>query len=226
MSRFGVRATNSRRALYNDLKDQAKYADKIVTPGYLRLEQSVQNTLTNVQFNVLENQGTQNVTERRLKLPDAFVVEKMTICIMKAGATTTASQEEIAVSQLHTFPNPTVFSAANEAANLMNLYNGYMSVRVNETVYIDSMDIMRFYRVSTSQQGAGPAVAIPRSEWNAPDYSFYEFTPTITLDGGASNYINLYFPSSINMSGTTSQNFVVCIARGFLIQNGSARGQM
>lgn len=223
MRGLGVRATNSRRALYNDLKSQEKYAGKIVTPGYLRLEQSVQNTLTNIQFNVLENQGTQNVTERRLKLPDAFVIEKLSICLMKAGATTSATQSEIAVSQLHTFPNPTVFSAANEAANMMNIYNGYLSVRVNETVYIDSMDVNRFYRVSTSQQGAGPAVAIPRDEWNAPDYSFYELTPTITLDGGASNYINLYFPSSINMGGTSSQNFVVCIARGFLIQNGSLR---
>ena len=223
MRGLGVRATNSRRALYNDLKGQDKYAGKIVTPGYLRLEQSVQSTLTNVQFNVLENQGSQNVTERRLKLPDAFVVEKITIAIMKAGATTTATQAEIATSHLHTFPNPLVFTGAGEAANLMNIYNGYLSVRVNETVYIDSMDVTRFYRVSTSQQGAGPATVIPRSEWNAPDYSFYELTPTITLDGGASNYLNLYFPSSINMSGTNSQNFVVFFARGFLIQNGSSR---
>ena len=47
MRGLGVRATNSRRALYNDLKSQDKYSGKIVTPGYLRLEQSVQSTLTN-----------------------------------------------------------------------------------------------------------------------------------------------------------------------------------
>ena len=50
MRGLGVRATNSRRALYNDLKGQDKYAGKIVTPGYLRLEQSVQSTLTNLNI--------------------------------------------------------------------------------------------------------------------------------------------------------------------------------
>ncbi len=224
-----VKSTNARRALYNDLANKGEYAGKIITPGYLRFEQSLQGgATTGFQFNVLENQGSTNVTERRLKLPDAFVIEKMTMAIFKAGASTTATQAEIAVSNLSTFPNPQVFTGANEATNLMNYYNGYVSIRVNETVYIDSMDIMRFYRVATSQQNVGAATGVTpvqRDEWNAPDYSFYELTPTITLDGGLSNIIQVNLPASISMIGTSSQNFAVCICRGFLIQNGSQRGR-
>lgn len=215
-----VRATNASRALYNETI--TKFKGKIVTPGYLRLESSIQvAALNQITFPVLQNQPPVNQTENRLKLPDAFVIEKIFFGLIKAGAAVAATQAEIAQAKIRANNNALIFVGAAEAANLQAFYNGYISIRVDTTVYIDSMDVMRFYRVSTSQKGVGPAVIITDDEWNAPDFAMYELIPSITIEGSANNVITVSLPASLNLSGTASQNFAVCVCRGFLVQNGA-----
>lgn len=218
-----IKATNNMRADANYFINLYGGNPKaVVTQGYLRLEASIQGGALNaINFNVLANQGATNVTEKRLLIPDAFHITKMFLGIFKAGTTTTASQSDIAKSIVRTFPNPTVFAAAGEADNLMNFYNGKYSIKVNQTTYIDNDEIRRFYRVGQSQQGQGPAVVMPRDEFSAPDFGFYDTLPTIRLSGSDNNQIFCTLPDSISMAGTASTNYAVCILRGFYVQNGA-----
>lgn len=210
-----VQATNANRAIYN----QVSKPGIITTPGYLRLEKSLQGTLTGINFDVLTNQGTPNVTERRLQITDKFVATHIGIFLVKAGASVTATDAEKTVAKLKSNSNALVFTGVAEAPNLHAIYNGSLRIAINSVVFLEALDCMRFYRVGTSQKGAGPAVIITDDEWTAPNFGMCEITPTIELNGAGKNDISLTLPSSTLTSGTNSQNFVVCYMRGFLCQN-------
>lgn len=224
-----VKATNAPRALYDAVKRKySGYPNTIVTDAYMRCEVSIQGTVNAVQFNTLINQGSQNNTEVRLNMTDRFCVASMGLFLMKAGTTTTATQAQIGSARLQTYPNRAVFSAANEADNLQQIYNGQLQVKINSVVFYQNWDVMRHYRVPTSQQGVAVSTVatdgiIPVSGYDSVAYPFSSVVPSFELDGKGKNEINLVLPNSTNLGGTNSQNFVVLILRGLLIQNGSER---
>lgn len=218
-----INALNSERAIYNKIYAQArkKYPQAKPMKSYLRLEKSIQGTFTQVSFDVLVNQGTPGVTERRLQITDKFVITHMAIMIYKAGATTSATDPEKAAAKLRSWNNPIVFSGAGEAAALQGIYNGYTEIKVDQTVYAPYIDNQLFYRVPTSQQGVGPTVIIQADEYSDVNYPFAEIVPTITLSGASNNQITVNLPVSSTLSGTSSQNFLVCYMRGLLVPNTS-----
>jgi hypothetical protein len=198
-----------------DVYNRVKRAGVITTQSYLRFEKSIQGTFNSISFDVLVNQGSASTTERRLQLTDTFTITQLAIFIYQAGTTTAVTNQDRAKALVYANPNPNVFTQT-VADSLYNLYNGYMQLRVNTEVLVDSLDIMQFYRVHTTQNGA---VANATEEWNAINNGFKKIVPTITLNGAAKNEINLFFPESINMGGSAASNYVVCYCRGFLNQN-------
>jgi hypothetical protein len=48
-----------------------------------------------------------------------------------------------------------------------------------------------------------------------------EVSPEITLNGVGDNNITVQLPSSVNLSGTASTNFLFLVARGIRWQNAS-----
>lgn len=224
-----VKAMNPARALYNDLR--AKYSDPsvIITDSYLRFEIGLTGSPSVIAFNALTNQGQATATEKRLNITDLFCCAQISMAIMKTGtATTTPTANELAVGILRTFPNPNVFTGAQEAANLHNLYNGSLSIRVDSTVWIDSFDCNRFYRVPTSQKGtAVSAVALTGvlqdDGYDSLNYGYSPLTPTIMFNGRGKNEVNINMPGTLSLAGTSSYNTVVFLARGFLLQN-AAKG--
>jgi hypothetical protein len=196
----------------------------VATQGYLRLAVNLQATALNaVTFSVLSNQGTTRATERRLDITDMFTITHWGLFILKAGTTTAATDAEIAASKLYTNPNAGVFTGTGESANLMNIYNGFLSVTVDRERIIDSYDAYRFYRAGVAQNTVLSAVGGPYNadEWQGPNYGMAEVSPEITLNGVGDNNITLQLPSSVNLSGTTSTNFVFMVARGIRWQNAS-----
>jgi hypothetical protein len=196
----------------------------VATQGYLRLAVNLQAAALNaVTFNVLANQGTTRATERRLDITDMFTITHWGLYIMKAGATVLATDAEIAASRLHTYPNAGVYTGAGESANLMNIYNGFISVTVDRERIIDSYDAYRFYRVGVAQQTVLSAAASPYNadEWQGPNYGMAEVSPEITLNGVGDNNITVQLPSSVNLSGTASTNLLFMVARGIRWQNAS-----
>lgn len=221
------KAFNRAQAVQQEKAALYAQAGVITTPGYLRLEVSLSGTTNLVAFQVRDAQGgTQHVTERRLKVSDSFTVMAGAFYIGKAAATAgVVSNSQYGAMSLHTFPNPLVFTGGTSAANLQSLYNGYLSVRVDSTVFIDSMPMLNFYRVATSQQGVGPAVIIQRDEWPLSMYGQRDWTPTIELNGLANTEININLPTSVDLASgapTTYENNAVLYLTGFLNQGGAS----
>lgn len=213
--------TTRMRAIYDRVKALQPSIfgkSRLTVPGRLRSEVSIQGTLNSVSFQILENQGQQNVTERRLKITDNFVITDYGFYLMKAGTTVAATQPEIAVAQLNTFANALVFTAANEADNLHSIYNGKYKIAVNQDIFIDDDLMYKFYRVPTAQFGAG-TVANPNNGWDNMNYGLCPMEPTIGFSGIGKNEVTVNFPSPLDMSGTSSQNFLVFIANGYNIVN-------
>jgi hypothetical protein len=220
------KAFNRAQAVQQEKAALYAQAGVITTPGYLRLEVSLTGTTNLVAFQVRDAQGgTQHVTERRLKVSDSFTVMAGAFYIGKAAAVASVvSNAQYGAMSLHTFPNPLVFTGGTAAADLQSLYNGYLSVRVDSTVFIDSMPMLNFYRVATSQQGVGPAVIIQRDEWPLSMYGQRDWTPTIELNGLANTEININLPTSVNLAAgaNTYETNAVLYLTGFLNQGGAS----
>lgn len=217
----GVQTTDRARAIYKSLP---KRPGVVTTQSYLRLEQ-VLGTQGNINFQVLTNEGTPNVNERRLAISDSFMITSIFIGIYKVGAAT-PTNAQIAGGVLNTYPNSITYSKAGEAANLQGIYNGYLSIRVNSVVYIDSLDCFRFYRVSTAQKGVNVSAAASNNAYVSEgyekgDFPFYALTPGIRLSGATKNELQVTLPTSLDLTGTSSTNYAVCYLRGFLEQNGA-----
>lgn len=219
-----VKSTNQPRALYSELK--SKYAGRgaIITDSYLMLMKSIQGTITTVQFDVLNNVGTPTVNEVRLNITDRFCVREMSMFLAKAGASTAATNAEVSVARPSTFPNLNIFTGANEAANLEAVYNGNLRVVIDSVVYYQSLDTRRFYRAGQAQQGtAVSSVATTgiqaRDQYDMLNYAFSPVYPTFELNGIGKNEVTLTIPNPTVLSGTSSQNFVCLLMRGFLVQN-------
>lgn len=221
--------TSNRRAVYDFISDKYQQSDIVITDSYLRLETSLQGSFTSIPFSMLTNQSpAANVTEKRLALTDKFCATDICVYIMKAGASVAATDAEKTVARLRSYPNNTVFSGANEAANLGAIYNGSMQIKINGKVYIDSLDLLRFYRVPVSQKGAAVSTVattgvLQEDGFDNLNYGFAPLTPTLLFDGLGKNDISVNLPSSTTLSGTTSQNFAVVVLRGFLLQNAAGK---
>ena len=204
------------RALYNGLKG---HKGVITTQSYLRLEKKI-TTQSSVSFDVLNNQGSQTVNEKRLAITDSFVISAVSFMFYTHATNVANSQEK---STLHTFPDSNVFAGVGEAASIQGFYNGFASIRVNSTVYLDSLDLYRFYRVGVAQQGVEttttPSTYL-RSQWDGGDYGFYSLTPSIELSGATKNEIVVSLPSNLTVTPAANhETYIVCYLRGFLRQN-------
>ena len=204
--------------------------DALPTQGFLRLETSLQSTSASFTFNVLQNVGTPNDTEVRLKQTDMFTITHVGLYLMKAGSSTTATQAQIAQAVLYSNPNPLVFTGLGEAAALNAVtVNGKLQFTVDRKQIIPAWDNLRHYRVATSQKGVGSSAVsnqpIQLDGWETNNYGMAPFDPQLTISGAGQNEITLNLPNSTNCGGTSSQNFAVLILRGILWQGASKMAQ-
>jgi hypothetical protein len=226
-----AKAFSRKQAVFNE--KAALYASQgvITTPGYLRLETlAPYNTATSsFRFNTLDTSGTQTCTERRLKLNDTFTITDISF-YLGAGLMTTngaPTAAEYSVQTLNTFPNPNVASFANNYDELEALYNGFLSLRVDTTTFLDSIPMKQFYRVATSQQGVGSAtaaIAVQANEWPLSMYGRTELLPTIELNGQSNIEWTITLPNATNLSPSSSTGKftnMVLILQGFLNQGAS-----
>jgi hypothetical protein len=179
---------------------------------------------SSISFSTLDTSGTKTCTERRLKLNDSFTITDISF-YLGAGANTVngaPSATEYSVQTLNTFPNPNVASFAANFDELEALYNGFLSLRIDTTTFLDSIPMKQFYRVATSQQGVGSAtaaIAVQANEWPLSMYGRTELLPTIELNGQSNIEFSITLPNATNLSPTTGR-FTNCvlILQGFLNQ--------
>lgn len=222
-----AKAFSRKQAVFNE--KAALYASQgvITTPGYLRLETlAPYNTATSsISFNTLDTSGTKTCTERRLKLNDTFTITDISFYLGAGnnGITNgTPTPAQYSLQSLNTFPNPNVPAFAGNSDDLEALYNGFLSLRIDTTTFLDSIPMKQFYRVATSQFGVGSAtaaIAIQANEWPLSMYGRTELLPTIELNGQSNIEWSITLPNATNLS-PTSEKFtnMVLILQGFLNQ--------
>ena len=190
----------------------------VLSQSYLRLEVAANTSKTNYQFGVLINDQPQGnpirPTELRLNLQDAF------FCASVQLFTAVASSATATDFHLSTYPNPRVFSTAGAAQALYNLYNGYLSLTVNNYIITPSWDLYRHLEINQTQQTVTPvATTVPLDEISGIRSTAVSCEPNWVLIGSKSNTLQLNLPAAIGTLQASSTTVLVLILRGVLAQN-------
>ena len=205
---------NTDRGAYNAVLRQVERGEvhrkALVTEGFLRLEQDVVQQ-NRISFPVLTQDGGANVTEKRLNISDMFLITHMAMFLYSAGAD--PSQADRAQAKLVSYDADAVNGGTND---IYALYNGSFSIRVDQTVFFDRYDALRFYRAGQAQQGL-TAPDYFANQWDSVMWGFSPLVPFITLGGRDTNNIDLNLPTNIDL--TDNNATVVAMFRGLLIQN-------
>jgi hypothetical protein len=229
---LAAKAFSRKQAVFNEKAQQYAGQGVITTPGYLRLETllatvGTATSLSQISFNTLDTSGTKQPTECRLKLSDTFTITGISFYLgglasAVVGAPTAVEQ---AKEELHTFPNTQVTCIGAMSDELEALYNGFLSLRVDTTTFLDSVPMRQFYRVGDVQQGtlitsgATASTATNKSSWYSSMFGRNELLPTIELNGQANIEWSITLPASIpyTQPALTFTNAVL-VLDGFLNQ--------
>ena len=223
-----AKAFSRKQAIFNEKASQYASSGVITTPGFLRLETlAPASAVSTFSFNTLDTSGTKTVTERRLKLADTVTVTDISFYLGIGAATSNApTAAQYADQLLLTYPNPSI-ATIGASAPQKAIYNGYLSLRVDTTTFIDSIPMQQFYRVGTSQQvtAATNQNGIARDEFPLAMYGRNELLPSLELNGQSNIEFTITLPNATQCSGVGS-TFVnlVLILQGFLNQ-GAASNQ-
>ena len=187
----------------------------VLSQSYIRSEVAMSTSTTSYQIPILVNStgaNTNFATNNLLQLQDAFVVSSIGIFVsIPASSSTTAFR-------LYTYPNTTAFSTAGAATALYNLYNGKLSVVVNNRQIVPAWDLYRHLYVPQTQQGAA-STATTQDENDATEFGYYPVEPNIVLVGSKNNVISLELPGAISTLEAGTAPRIVVIMRGILAQN-------
>jgi hypothetical protein len=99
------------------------------------------------------------------------------------------------------------------------LYNGFLSIQVNNQNVLPSYDIRRSYYVPQTQGGVGitAQTVFPVDQFDAADNGFYPIEPNLLLNGGANIVASIVLPAAIATVKANSR--IVAIFRTILCQN-------
>ena len=210
-----AKAFSRDQAVFNEKAQQYARKGVITTPGYLRLEtllatSGAATSLNTIAFNTLDTSGT--------KIGFYLGAGAATA----VGAPTAVEQ---AKEELHTFPNTQVVAIGANSGNLQALYNGYLSLRIDTTTFLDSIPMKQFYRVGDTQQGtvfATGGTATNKSTWET-GMGKYPMLPTIELNGQSNIEFSITLPTSIPYTqvAATFINAVI-VLEGFLNQGAAS----
>ena len=214
MNTFGGRIVfeNAKALLQAAQLDTSK---AVLTQSSLRLEQPVTAGVTVYPFPILVNDnsgpsGTTFNTEKRLILQDAFVASDFGMFLAQPSSATDAT------FSLYTYPSPTVFAGAGLAAGLGTVYNGQLSIAINNQIILPNWDTFRYKCVPETQTTAAATPSL--DQYNA-EQGFCIAEPNIVLSGSRNNVINLNLPAAITGTiGATPQRIVI-VVRGLRAQN-------
>lgn len=212
--------TTEERAVYRQIKKEQEGNPKaIITRGFLRLEQ-VLNTRNRYAFDVVEGDGNQRASERRLKRPDAFYADAIAVVI---GNRSTLAGVPAGAWEPHTWANSLVFPGATELPALITLMNtGKIRIEVDQVIYASQLDVMGSRYIDPAQQLVLSAVAGPyiADGWDR-DKVWRKMTPTIRLNGGSTNVVEIFVDESINATAQTAntENVIALLAHGWYAAN-------
>jgi len=202
------------RLVYKNTRDALAAAgvnvgQTVLSQSYLRFENTLSTTKTSYDFGVLNNQtisgSTQFPTEQRLNLQDAFYISEIMVYLGKASSTTDASYK------LSTYPSAQIFTTG--ATSLYTLYNGVLSLTVNNRQIVPVSDLTKYLQVPQTQ--ATGAANSPIDQFDGAWSTVVE--PNLVLIGSKNSLINITIPSAFTTLDSNTRVVIIC--RGVLAQN-------
>jgi hypothetical protein len=182
-----------------------------LTQGSLRFSQPMAAGITQYQFPILVNETQLGIfnNEIRLNLQDAFVVSELGIFISVPGSNVDTTYK------LNTYPNQVLFGA--NAANMNSLYNGFLSLTINNDVVIPKWDIYRHLFQAQTQQTAALGAGSPNDQQSGKEDSFYPVEPNVVLIGSKNNVLQINMPAGF--AAVQANSRIEILVRGVLAQN-------
>lgn len=188
----------------------------VLSQSYIRSEVAMSTSTTSYHVPVLINDtqnGSSFATEQRLQLQDAFVVSKIGVFVaIPASSSTTAFQ-------YYTYPNAQAFTTAGAAAALYNLYNGSMSISINNRNIVPAWDLYKHLNVPQTQQATSTGTNTAIDQNDASEFGYYPVEPNIVLVGSKNNQISLNLPAAIGTLQASTAPRIIVIFSGILAQN-------
>jgi len=209
-SQMGLRLVyENAKTLVNQLGYDTSHA--VATQSYLRTEALLTTTSATYSLPVLANNtAPTNVRQKLLNLQDLFVVSEISLFLVSGAATNGAAP-------FYEYPDPSVFTTG--AAQLMNVYNGNISIIANNQQILPAWDCMKHYFVPQTQKGVGVTAqtVFPINQVDASDDTVYSVEPNIVINGAANYQINLNLPAA--PTTLDANTYVALLVRGILLQN-------
>ncbi len=170
------------------------------------------------QADILQPNAALLPTELRLAQGDLFVVThiKFDLSEYAADAPTAA---QLSNRRRYFWPNTGIFGGTNQA-NLWTIYNGYLSVTVDNVRYLPQIPMDQFLRIAETQQTVNQAAATATSE-NLGDsqtngmWGYCEVDP-FALRGNAKNLWNVTLPTSVALDDNSLATYASFTVRGYL----------
>jgi hypothetical protein len=186
-------------------------AGAVLSQSYLRLEVALATGVTQYKFDVLVNEnasGSANFpTVNKLNLQDSFYVSQLGFFVAAPSA---VGNTEF---PLLTYPNTTIFSTVGAANALYTLYNGYMSMTINQRVVVPFWNLNRHMVINQTQQ-----TATLRDQVNLGQDGFYPMEPNVVISGDKKNDLTVTLPTGLAAVQATGAR-LVCVMNGILAQN-------
>lgn len=190
-----------------------------VSQSYLRSETDIDNQGTIKHYLTETSKASRNPSEVLLAQNDVFVMTHISMAFTKiATATPTSLQRATAI--LHSFVNPNVFDAT-EDASMNAIVNGRFSLSVNQVKILPAVPMRAFERVHTSQQGTTTFDAsniVGRSEHVSGLDGYFPIDHVI-VSGKTKIDPEINLGVSTDLTPADETNTVVMLVKGYLISN-------
>jgi hypothetical protein len=204
------------RALINQLGYDTSHA--VLTPSFLRSEVLLSTSSASYHVPVLVNDnqnGTPTVRESRLALQDLFIVAQIQILLVSGSATTGSAKA-------YTYPNLTAFPTG--AAQLWNVYNGYLNIQVNNQNVLPKWSMLQHYDAPQTQQNTNfnSATVTSPAQFSIDQSTLDLFAmqvcePNIVLNGASNINASIVLPAA--PSTIDANTYVATMWYGVLAQN-------
>lgn len=189
----------------------------VLSQSYLRSEVVLSTTQTLYTFPILINDNTAGAatnTSRLLNLQDAFYVSELALFVAAPSSATDTT------FQLCTYPNTTQFTGGSADA-LNTLYNGNMSLTINNRQIMPSWDLYRHYNVPQQQQTADADYTTSGINYldqqSGASSAFVPVEPGIVLVGSKQNVLQINIPAAL--AAVQANSRAILVFRGHLAQN-------
>jgi hypothetical protein len=187
----------------------------VLTQSYVRSEVAISASVTNYRLPIVitDNSSTIFNTMRPVNLQDVHVVSSLFIGLAAPSSSTDTA------FPVCSYPSVGAGFTAAQADAALTLYNGFLSIQVNNQNVLPSYDILRSYYVPQTQGGVGitAQTVFPVDQWDAADNGFYPIEPNLLLNGGANIVASIVLPAAISTVKADSR--IVAIFRTILCQN-------